>query len=118
MRCIGASFATMEMDVALRTLLREFRFRPTDAPGERRIAAVWRSRQDRADERWSTVERSARRVMLTLFRWPTAAPVDVGRVARTDNAESEPCAQWPGRARPCGCRAAARAGTRPRRAHA
>ena len=36
MRCIGASFATMEMDVALRTLLREFRFEPTDAPGERR----------------------------------------------------------------------------------
>ena len=26
----------MEMDVALRTLLREFRFAPTDAPGERR----------------------------------------------------------------------------------
>ena len=26
----------MEMDVALRTLLRELRFAPTDAPGERR----------------------------------------------------------------------------------
>jgi cytochrome P450 len=36
MRCIGAAFATMEMDVTLRTLLREFRFEPTDAPGERR----------------------------------------------------------------------------------
>jgi cytochrome P450 len=35
-RCIGAAFANMEMDVALRTLLREFRFAPTDAPGERR----------------------------------------------------------------------------------
>jgi cytochrome P450 len=35
-RCIGAAFATMEMDVALRTLLRELRFAPTDAPGERR----------------------------------------------------------------------------------
>jgi cytochrome P450 len=35
-RCIGAAFAAMEMDVALRTLLREFRFAPTDAPGERR----------------------------------------------------------------------------------
>jgi cytochrome P450 len=35
-RCIGASFANMEMDVTLRTLLREFRFVPTDAPGERR----------------------------------------------------------------------------------
>jgi cytochrome P450 len=35
-RCIGAAFATMEQDVVLRTLLREFRFAPTDAPGERR----------------------------------------------------------------------------------
>jgi hypothetical protein len=35
-RCVGAAFAAMEMDVALRTLLREFRFAPTDAPGERR----------------------------------------------------------------------------------
>jgi cytochrome P450 len=35
-RCVGAAFAHMEMDVALRVLLREFRFAPTDAPGERR----------------------------------------------------------------------------------
>ena len=35
-RCVGAGFANMEMDIALRTLLREFRFAPTDAPGERR----------------------------------------------------------------------------------
>ena len=35
-RCVGAGFAAMEMDVALRTLLREFRFAPTDAPAERR----------------------------------------------------------------------------------
>ena len=35
-RCIGAGFANMEMDIALRTLLREFRFAPTDAPDERR----------------------------------------------------------------------------------
>jgi cytochrome P450 len=35
-RCIGAAFATMEVDVTLRTLLREFRLEPTDAPGERR----------------------------------------------------------------------------------
>jgi cytochrome P450 len=35
-RCPGASFAQMEMDVTLRTLLREFRFVPTDSPGERR----------------------------------------------------------------------------------
>jgi len=35
-RCVGAGFANMEMDVALRTLLRELRFAPTDAPDERR----------------------------------------------------------------------------------
>jgi cytochrome P450 len=35
-RCVGAAFANMEMDVVLRTLLRELRFAPTDAPGERR----------------------------------------------------------------------------------
>jgi cytochrome P450 len=35
-RCVGAAFAHMEMDVVLRTLLREFRFAPTDAPDERR----------------------------------------------------------------------------------
>jgi cytochrome P450/SAM-dependent methyltransferase len=34
-RCVGAAFANMEMDVVLRTLLREFHFAPTDAPGER-----------------------------------------------------------------------------------
>ncbi|MGH3971368.1 MAG: cytochrome P450 [Mycobacterium sp.] len=35
-RCIGSALSTMEMDVTLRTLLRELRFVPTDAPGERR----------------------------------------------------------------------------------
>lgn len=35
-RCIGAAFANMEMDVALRTMLRELRFEPTAAPAERR----------------------------------------------------------------------------------
>jgi cytochrome P450 len=38
-RCVGAAFANMETDVVLRILLREFRFVPTDAPGER---ARWR----------------------------------------------------------------------------
>ncbi len=38
-RCVGAAFATMESDITLRTLLREFRFVPTDAPAER---ARWR----------------------------------------------------------------------------
>jgi cytochrome P450 len=35
-RCIGAALADMEMDITLRTLLRELRFVPTDARGERR----------------------------------------------------------------------------------
>lgn len=35
MRCIGASFATMEMDITLRTMLREFRLEPTDEPDEK-----------------------------------------------------------------------------------
>jgi cytochrome P450 len=50
-RCPGASFANMEMDIALRTLLREFRFEPTDAPGERRRyrgVAIMPSRGGRA----------------------------------------------------------------------
>jgi cytochrome P450 len=34
-RCIGAAFANMEMTVTLRTLLREFEFGTTYAPGER-----------------------------------------------------------------------------------
>jgi cytochrome P450 len=34
-RCIGAAFANMEMTVTLRTLLREFEFGATYAPGER-----------------------------------------------------------------------------------
>jgi cytochrome P450 len=35
-RCIGSALAEIEMDVALRTLLRELRFAPTNARGERR----------------------------------------------------------------------------------
>ena len=38
-RCVGAAFANMESDVVLRMLLREFRFEPTDASGEK---AFWR----------------------------------------------------------------------------
>jgi cytochrome P450 family 138 len=33
-RCIGAAFAQFEIDVVLRTLLRNFELQPTDAPGE------------------------------------------------------------------------------------
>jgi cytochrome P450 len=35
-RCVGAALSNMEIDVTLRTLLRELHFAPTDAPGERR----------------------------------------------------------------------------------
>ncbi len=38
-RCIGAAFAGMEMNVVLRTLLRDFTLEPTTEPGER-----WHSR--------------------------------------------------------------------------
>ena len=38
-RCVGAAFATLEMDVVLRTLLQEFELRTTYEPGER-----WHSR--------------------------------------------------------------------------
>jgi len=34
-RCIGAAFAQMEMDVVLRTLLRDYAIMPTQQPGER-----------------------------------------------------------------------------------
>jgi len=38
-RCIGAAFAQMEMNVVLRTLLRDFTLEPTSERGER-----WHSR--------------------------------------------------------------------------
>lgn len=38
-RCVGAAFANMEMDVALRTVLRHVTIQTTDAPGEK-----WHSR--------------------------------------------------------------------------
>jgi cytochrome P450 family 138 len=38
-RCIGAAFATMEMSVVLRTMLRDFTLVPTSEPDER-----WHSR--------------------------------------------------------------------------
>ncbi len=36
-RCVGAALATAEMDVVLRVLLREFKFEPSNARGERRL---------------------------------------------------------------------------------
>ena len=34
-RCLGAAFAQFEIDIVLRTLLRNFELQPTDEPGER-----------------------------------------------------------------------------------
>lgn len=34
-RCVGAAFANMELDVVLRTVLRQFTIQATDAPGEK-----------------------------------------------------------------------------------
>jgi cytochrome P450 len=72
-RCPGASFAHMEMDIALRTLLREFRFEPTDARGERRRyrgVAIMPSRGGRAIVHRRTATTSA-----------DHAPVSVGNPA-------------------------------------
>ena len=72
-RCIGAAFANMEMDVALRMLLRELRFAPTDAPGERRHSrgvAIAPARGGRAVVYRRTAEASGD---VTLHRWPTTA---------------------------------------------
>ena len=44
-RCVGASFANMEMDITLRTLFREFRFTPPMRPTKAIISAAWRSRR-------------------------------------------------------------------------
>ena len=56
-RCIGAAFANMEMNVTLRTLLREFEFGTTYAPANGVTTAVWRSHRHGADARWCTGER-------------------------------------------------------------
>ena len=57
----------MEMDVALCTLLRDFRFAPTDAPENGIAIAVCRSRRHGAHARWFTGERPRRRVIETLL---------------------------------------------------
>ena len=67
-RCPGASFANMEMDVVLRTLLREFRFVPSDARDEWRInrGVAWMpSRGGRA----------------VVYRRTSSAPRDAGPVS-------------------------------------
>ena len=56
-RCIGAAFANMEMNVTLRTLLREFEFGTTYAPGNALTPAGWPLRPDAAAAPWCTDER-------------------------------------------------------------
>jgi cytochrome P450 len=71
-RCPGASFATMEMDVTLRTLLREFRFAPTDARGERphNDGIVWVP---------------ARRARAVVYRRPSSASSDASSVSAANH---------------------------------
>ena len=58
----------MEMDITLRTLFREFRFTPTDAPDESRNFRGVAIAPGRARARWSTGERTPRRVIATRYR--------------------------------------------------
>jgi cytochrome P450 len=71
-RCVGAAFANMESDIVLRTLLRKFRFAPTDAPGER---ARWRG--------VATVPTRGGRAVV--YRRTTEASSDAGAVSVADH---------------------------------
>ncbi|MBV8350592.1 MAG: cytochrome P450, partial [Mycolicibacterium sp.] len=71
-RCVGAAFANMEIDVALRTMLRELRFAPTDAPGER--------------QRWRGVATApARGGRAVVYRRTTTAPSHADSAAVADH---------------------------------
>lgn len=72
MRCIGASFATMEMDVTLRTLLREFRLQPTSEPDEK------------PHSRGVTVT-PARGGLAVVYRRGNVAPRDTDSVSMAEN---------------------------------
>jgi|SRR4051794_12389689 hypothetical protein len=56
-RCLGAAFANTELDVTLATMLREFRFVLTCAPGDGVTTAGWQSRRHTAAGRSLTGER-------------------------------------------------------------
>lgn len=71
-RCIGAAFANMEMDVTLRTLLRDFEFATTYAPGER-----VRSR--------GVANAPARGGRALVYRRPAASPVSSAGDAAVTN---------------------------------
>ncbi|MCB0950211.1 MAG: cytochrome P450 [Mycobacterium sp.] len=72
MRCIGASFATMEMEVTLRTLLREFRLEPTTEPDEK------------PHSRGVTVT-PARGGRMVVHRRKPGTPRDAGSVSMAEN---------------------------------
>ncbi len=71
-RCVGAALATMETDVTLRILLREYRFASTDAPDER--------------HRWRGVATvPARGARATVYRRTAGAPTGADSAALTDH---------------------------------
>ncbi len=79
MRCIGASFATMEMEVTLRAMLREFRLEPTTEPDEKPHSRGVTVTPRGADVSSCTAARmSCPPVTPTRCRWPTA-PVRRGQ---------------------------------------
>lgn len=71
-RCVGAAFANMEMDVTLRTLLREFRFMPINAPDEGR------------NYRGVSIA-PARGARAVVYRRPAAAPGDRDSMAAAEH---------------------------------
>lgn len=71
-RCVGPALATMETDVTLRILLREFRFVPTDAPDERRH---WRG----------VANVPARGARAVVYRRTAKASRDVGSASVADH---------------------------------
>jgi cytochrome P450 len=74
-RCVGAAFANLESDVVLRMLLREFRFAPTDAPGEK---AFWRG--------VATVPAKGARA--TVYRRTDKPPVDSDSLSVVDHSRA------------------------------
>jgi hypothetical protein len=75
-RCLGAAFAQFEIDIVLRTLLREFELQPTSEPGER--------------EAFRGVAFAPSRGGMTMVRRRTAGGPDAGRAgAAQSGAEPE-----------------------------
>lgn len=77
-RCIGATFAHMELDVVLRLILQRVTLAPTDAPDEK-----WHFK----GVAWSPKEGG--RALITELRPPQAAPRDEGEGRSGDGGEPE-----------------------------